>query len=215
MPAWKLAPALAAGCTVVLKPSELTPISSIEFARVLQTVGLPKGVINVVPGYGFEAGSSLASHKGVDKLSFTGSVPTGRKIMQAAAEGPIPVTLELGGKSPLVLMEDAEKREDLVEWIKFGIFFNQGQVCSATSRLIPHESIVESVLPKLVKEAEAIKVGNGFEEGVQMGPIVSKGQYEKVIGYIKEAVEQGATLLCGGPDRSVFEDRVNSVRFVC
>lgn len=128
MATWKLAPALAAGCTIVLKPSELTPVSAIEFGKICQTVKLPKGVVNIIPGLGYEAGEALAMNKGLDKISFTGSVPTGRKIMMAASHGPIPVTLELGGKSPLVLLEDAmsgdKARKDVIEWIKFGIFFN-------------------------------------------------------------------------------------------
>lgn len=202
MASWKLAPALAAGCTIVLKPSELTPISAIEFGHICLAVGLPKGVVNIVPGLGQEAGEALSMSKGVDKISFTGSVPTGRKIMMAAAHGPIPVTLELGGKSPMVLLDDAlQQRPDVIEWIKFGIFFNQGQVCSATSRLLTHETITDEVLSKLVAEAEAIKVGEGFTEGVQMGPLVSKGQYEKVQNYIREAVAAGAKLITGGPDR--------------
>jgi hypothetical protein len=123
MATWKLAPALAAGCTIILKPSELTPISAIEFGHICNAVGLPKGVVNIIPGLGSEAGEALAMSKGVDKISFTGSVPTGRKIMMAASYGPVPVTLELGGKSPMILLEDAmnkEGRQDVIEWIKVG-----------------------------------------------------------------------------------------------
>ncbi|KAI9021982.1 aldehyde dehydrogenase domain-containing protein [Hyaloraphidium curvatum] len=202
MATWKLAPAIAAGCTIVLKPSELTPISAIEFGKIVLAVGLPKGVVNIVPGLGAEAGEALSTNKGVDKISFTGSVPTGRRIMMAASAGPIPVTLELGGKSPLVLLEDAlSGRKDTIEWISFGIFFNQGQVCSATSRVLAPSGISEEVLKQLVAHAEAIKVGDGFAEDTKMGPIVSKGQYEKIQRYIRDAVAAGAKLVTGGPDR--------------
>lgn len=197
MAAWKVAPALAAGATVVLKPSELTPLTALELAAAADRIGLPAGVLNVVTGLGAEAGSALTLHAGVDKLAFTGSVPTGSKIMSAAAGDIKNISLELGGKSAFIVFDDADI-DAAVEWILFGIFWNQGQVCSATSRLLVQENIAARLLERLVEETRKITIGPGLEEGVLLGPLVSRGQYEKVLGLVDQGKAGGARLLTGG-----------------
>lgn len=197
MASWKVAPALAAGCTMVLKPSELTPLTALELGAIAEQIGLPAGVLNIVTGMGADAGKPLCEHPGVDKLAFTGSVPTGASIMAAAARNIKNVSLELGGKSPFLIFDDASV-EAAVEWILFGIFWNQGQVCSATSRVLVQEALYPKVLERLVQEARRIRIGNGMEPGVLLGPLVSRGQYDKVLAAIKDAVAQGATLASGG-----------------
>lgn len=197
MAAWKVAPALAAGATCVLKPSELTPLSALELAAAADAVGLPAGVLNVLPGLGGDAGGPLSQHPGVDKLAFTGSVPTGAKIMSAAAQDIKNVSLELGGKSAFIVFDDSDV-EAAVEWILFGIFWNQGQVCSATSRLLVQEGIAPRLLERLVEATRAITIGNGMQAGVLLGPLVSQGQYDKVLGFIEQGKACGARLLTGG-----------------
>jgi betaine-aldehyde dehydrogenase len=197
MAAWKVAPALAAGATVVLKPSELTPLTALELAGAADRIGLPAGVLNVVTGLGADAGSPLTLHDGVDKLAFTGSVPTGAKIMSAAASDIKNISLELGGKSAFIVFDDADV-EAAVEWILFGIFWNQGQVCSATSRLLVQENIASRLLERLVEETRKITIGQGMETGVLLGPLVSRGQYEKVLGFVDQGKASGARLLTGG-----------------
>lgn len=197
MASWKVAPALAAGCTMVLKPSELTPLTALELAAIAEEVGLPAGVLNVVTGLGADAGQPLSEHPGVDKLAFTGSVPTGAKIMAAAARDIKNVSLELGGKSPFVVFADSDI-EKAVEWIMFGIFWNQGQVCSATSRVLVEESLYPALMERLVAEAAKIRIGDGLEEGTLLGPLVSKGQYEKVLSMIERGRAEGATIAHGG-----------------
>jgi betaine-aldehyde dehydrogenase len=197
MAAWKVAPALAAGCTMVLKPSELTSLTALNLAQICQNANLPPGVLNVLTGTGPVAGQALASHPGVDKLAFTGSVPTGTKIMTAAAQDIKNVSLELGGKSPFVVFDDANL-EQAVEWIMFGIFWNQGQVCSATSRLIVQEGIANRLLQRLVAESERISIGDGLDPKTLLGPLVSEGQHRKVMAFISEGVRSGARLLTGG-----------------
>ena len=197
MAAWKVAPALAAGCTMVLKPSELTPLTALELAAICEEVGLPDGVLNVVPGFGNDAGQRLAQHPDVDKLAFTGSVPTGSRIMQMAAADIKNISLELGGKSPFVVFADSDI-EKAVEWIMFGIFWNQGQVCSATSRVLVEESLYPRLMERLVAETAKIRIGNGLEDGVQLGPIVSEGQYDKILAMIERGKSAGARLTYGG-----------------
>ncbi|SCK19752.1 betaine-aldehyde dehydrogenase [Variovorax sp. HW608] len=197
MAAWKVAPALAAGCTMVLKPSELTPLTALELGAIAQEIGLPPGVLNIVTGLGPQAGQPLCDHPGVDKLAFTGSVPTGAKIMAAAARDIKNVSLELGGKSPFIVFEDSDI-EQAVEWILFGIFWNQGQVCSATSRVLVARSIYPRLLDRLVEEARKIRIGDGMKEGTLLGPLVSKGQYEKVLAAIAQAEREGARIASGG-----------------
>lgn len=197
MASWKVAPALAAGCTMVLKPSELTPLTALELAAIAEEVGLPAGVLNVVTGLGADAGQPLSEHPGVDKLAFTGSVPTGARIMAAAARDIKNVSLELGGKSPFVVFADSDI-EKAVEWIMFGIFWNQGQVCSATSRVLIEESLYPALIERLVAEAAKIRIGDGLEEGTLLGPLVSKGQYDKVLSMIERGRAEGATIAHGG-----------------
>ncbi|KAB2950997.1 MAG: aldehyde dehydrogenase family protein, partial [Rhizobiaceae bacterium] len=197
MAAWKVAPALAAGCTIVLKPSELTPMTAVELARITEVAGLPKGVFNLVTGFGPEAGAPLAEHPGVDKVAFTGSVPTGSKVMRAAATDIKAISLELGGKSPFVVFADSDV-DKAVEWIMFGIFWNQGQVCSATSRILVERPLYAPLLERLAAEAAKITIGGGTEAGVLLGPIVSEGQYAKVLGAIERGKAEGARLVSGG-----------------
>lgn len=205
MAAWKVAPALAAGCSVVLKPSEVTPITALEYGVIAQQAGLPKGVLNIVTGLGPDAGQPLTDHPDVDKLAFTGSVPTGSKIMAAAARDIKAVSLELGGKSPLVIFEDTDI-EAAVEWIMFGIFWNKGEVCSATSRVLIARSIYDKVLARLIEEAQKIKIGHGKEKDVLLGPIVNKSQFEKIKAAIARGVEEGAKLASGGRTPDGFEE---------
>lgn len=193
MAAWKVAPALAAGCTSVLKISPQTPLTGLKLAQVAHNVGLPAGVLNILTG----DGASLSAHPQVDKLAFTGSVATGGLVMAAAAQGIKPVTLELGGKSPLIIFADTPL-DAAVEWTMFGIFWNKGEVCSATSRVLVHESIYPAYLEKLVTEVRKIKIGSGLEAGVKLGPQVSKAQYDKVLSYIETGIKEGGRLLTGG-----------------
>ena len=197
MAAWKVAPALAAGCTMVLKPSELTSLTALELAAIAQQADLPAGVLNIVTGFGADAGAALTSHPGVDKLAFTGSLPTGSKIMGAAARDIKKISLELGGKSPFVIFDDADI-DKAVEWIMFGIFWNQGQVCSATSRVLVQQSIYPQLLARLIQETEKITVGNGMDDGTLLGPIVSKDQMSKVLQAINNARASGARVASGG-----------------
>lgn len=197
MAAWKVAPALAAGCTAVLKPSEFTSLTALELARISQAIHLPAGVLNVVTGLGQEAGVALTHHRGVDKLAFTGSVPTGQRVMTAAAEDIKTVSLELGGKSPFLVFDDVDIGQ-AVEWVMFGIFWNQGEVCSATSRLLVHEAIYDRLLEALVAAAKAIRIGGGLEEGTELGPLVSHGQHAKVSGFVDRGRRAGVRIVCGG-----------------
>ncbi|MGO8150823.1 aldehyde dehydrogenase family protein [Rhizobium leguminosarum] len=204
MAAWKVAPALAAGCTVVLKPAELTSLTALELAAVADEAGLPAGVLNIVTGAGSIAGQAIIDHRQVDKLAFTGSGPVGSKIMAAAARDIKRVSLELGGKSPFVVFEDADI-DKAVEWIMFGIFWNQGQVCSATSRVLVQEAIYGRLLERLVEETNRIKIGNGLDEGTLLGPLVSKRQYDQVVAAIEGARKAGATVACGGTRPEGFD----------
>jgi betaine-aldehyde dehydrogenase len=197
MAAWKVAPALAAGCCIVLKPSELTSLTALELAAIIDEAGLPAGVFNLVTGLGPDVGAPLAEHPLVDKLAFTGSVPTGRRVMQAASREIKNLSLELGGKSPFIVFADSDV-EAAVEWIMFGIFWNQGQVCSATSRVLVERSLYPALLERLVQAASAISIGNGLDDGVLLGPLVSRGQLDKVLAAIDAGRASGARLLYGG-----------------
>lgn len=197
MATWKVAPALAAGCAAILKPSELASVTCLELAEVCREVGLPPGVLNIVTGLGPEAGAPLVSHPHVDKIAFTGSNATGSRIMAAAAPMVKPVSLELGGKSPIIVFEDVDL-DKAVEWTIFGCFWTNGQICSATSRLLVHESIAAEFLERMVKWIKNIKISDPLEEGCRLGPVVSRGQYEKVLKFISNAKSEGATILCGG-----------------
>jgi betaine-aldehyde dehydrogenase len=196
MATWKVAPALAAGCTMILKPSELTPVTALELAAIADETGLPAGVLNVVTGLGADAGQPLSQHPDVDKSAFTGSVPTGSRIMQAAARDIKNVSLELGGKSPFVVFADSDI-DKAVEWIMFGIFWNQGQVCSATSRVLVERSLYAPLLERLAAEAAKIAIGDGMDEGTLLGPLVSKVQYDKVLAMIERGRQEGARVVHG------------------
>ncbi|WP_449044780.1 aldehyde dehydrogenase family protein [Paracoccus versutus] len=197
MASWKVAPALAAGCTMILKPAETTSLTALELGAIAEAVGLPKGVLNILSGKGSVVGQALVEHPQVDKVAFTGSGPVGSRIMATGARDIKRISLELGGKSPFVVFADSEI-EKAVEWIMFGIFWNQGQVCSATSRVLVEAPLYPRLLERLVEEAQKIRIGNGLDEGTLLGPLVNKSQYEDVLRHIDRAVEQGATVACGG-----------------
>jgi len=195
--AWKVAPALAAGCTVVLKCSEITPLPELALGAIAAAVALPRGVLNIINGTGAEVGAPLCAHPHVDKISFTGSNRVGEDIMARAARQMKRVTLETGGKSPMIVFEDADP-DQAVEWIIGGIFFNCGQVCSATSRLLVHQDLAARLLPKLKAAAEALTIGDAFAENTVMGPITSAAQLATVMRYIESGRAEGLTLLTGG-----------------
>ncbi|MFK0276187.1 aldehyde dehydrogenase family protein [Ensifer sp. NPDC090286] len=197
MASWKVAPALAAGCTMILKPAETTSLTALELGAIAEAAGLPKGVLNIVSGKGSVVGQALVEHPQVDKVAFTGSGPVGSRIMAAGAKDVKRISLELGGKSPFVVFADSDI-EKAVEWIMFGIFWNQGQVCSATSRVLVEAPLYPKLLERLIDEAKKIKMGNGLDAGTLLGPLVNKGQYEDVLRHIDRAIEQGATVACGG-----------------
>jgi len=196
MAAWKVAPALAAGCTVVLKPSELTPLTAMALGDIARHAGLPDGVLNIVTGDG-TAGAALAAHPGIDKIAFTGSQATGARVMQAAADDIKNITLELGGKSPIVVFDDADL-EAAVEWVMFGIVWNKGEVCSATSRLLVQQGIAARLLARLRQACEELAIGDPLQPGTQLGPLVSEVQHRKVLGYLSIAREEGLAVLTGG-----------------
>ena len=195
--AWKLAPALAAGCTVVVKPSEFTSASTLEFVKLVEEAGFPPGVVNVVTGFGKDVGTPLVTHPLVRKIAFTGSDATGRAINEAAAKSFKRCTLELGGKSPNIVFADA-KIEDAVNGAVSGIFAATGQTCIAGSRLLLQESIHDQFMEKLVALAKTAKMGNPMSMDTQVGPITTQPQYQKVLGYIDIAKKEGAELLLGG-----------------
>ncbi|MGW6666052.1 MULTISPECIES: aldehyde dehydrogenase family protein [Peribacillus] len=194
---WKLAPALAAGNTIVIKPAKETSTSILELAKLFQEVGIPDGVINIVPGPGSTVGSALASHPDVDKIAFTGSTDTGRLIMQAATKNLKPVSLELGGKSPNIVFDDATL-EDAVNGAMFGIYFAQGQVCASGSRLFVQESIYDKFMDLFASKVQSIRVGNPLEATTQMGPQVSAQQLKTIEKYVAIGLEEGAELVTGG-----------------
>ena len=200
---WKIAPALACGCTVVLKPAELTPLSALRLGELALEAGIPPGVLNIVPGFGTVAGQALIEHPGVDKISFTGSPQVGKHIMATAAQDCKRVTLELGGKSPNIVFEDADI-EAAAHAAGSGIFFNAGQVCSAGSRILVHESRCAELVERLVARAGRIKIGNPFGSDITMGPLISELQRKRVLGHIERGREEGARIACGG---NAFGDR--------
>lgn len=198
--AMKLAPAIAAGCTVVLKPAEDTSLTAIRLAELMIEAGLPAGVLNLVTGLGSEAGAALAAHHGVAKVAFTGSTATGRSILDAARGNLKRVTLELGGKSPVIVMPDADL--DLaIPGVANAIFFNGGQVCVAGSRLYAHRAIHDRLVEGVAAYARSLKLGHGLDQTTQMGPLVNARQAEKVAAYVSDAAANGAQVITGG-DRS-------------
>ncbi|OUM52028.1 hypothetical protein BVG19_g1180 [[Candida] boidinii] len=199
MLAWKVAPAIACGNTVVLKPSEVTPLTAAYFGKVILEAGLPKGVVNIVQGYGKDVGNAISIHKGVDKVAFTGSTATGKLIMKNAAESNLKnVTLECGGKSPYIIFDDANI-DQAAKWGWYGIFYNKGEVCTSTSRFYVQEKIYDEFIAKFKEFCEStIKISSPFEEGCTIGPLVSKQQLDKVVSYIDIGVKEGAKLVSGG-----------------
>ncbi|MEM7455304.1 MAG: aldehyde dehydrogenase family protein [Planctomycetota bacterium] len=196
MAAWKLAPALACGCTIILKPAEQTPLSALRLGELIQEAGIPEGVVNIVTGYG-DAGAALVNHDDVDKVAFTGSTEVGKLIVQGAAGNLKKVTLELGGKSPNVIMRDADL-STAIPGAANAIFFNHGQCCCAGSRLYIEEPIFDEVAAGIAEEAKKIKVGDGFDLSTTMGPLVSKEQFERVTGFLDRGRTAGANAICGG-----------------
>jgi aldehyde dehydrogenase (NAD+) len=194
---WKIAPALACGCTVVLKPAELTPLTALKIGELALAAGFPSGVLNVVPGFGKTAGAALVDHPDVDKITFTGSPVVGRQILRGAAGNLKRVTLELGGKSANIIFPDADI-EAAVKAAGSGIFFNTGQVCSAGSRILAHEDIYEEVVERLVNRAKGVRVGNPRDAGTAMGPLVSQVQMNRVLEYIDIGRREGAKIAVGG-----------------
>ena len=197
MAAWKLGPALAVGCTVVMKPAEQTPLSCLRLGELFEEAGFPKGVVNIVPGYGETAGAALAGHYDVDKIAFTGSTEVGKIIVKAAAGNLKKVTLELGGKSPNIIFADSDI-EAAIQGAASGIFFNHGQCCCAGSRLFAEKSVYDRVVEGVAKVASEMKLGHGLDPQTQMGPLVSKEQFERVSGFLESGQQEGAKFAAGG-----------------
>jgi len=201
MAVWKCGPALAMGCTIVLKPAEQTPLTALRFAELVQEAGFPPGVFNVVAGFGPGCGSVLVEHPNVDKIAFTGSTEVGKLIMRTAAQVPgnlKRVTLELGGKSAFVVDESADVDHAVATCANAGIFFNQGQVCTASSRVFVHASLYDSFVEKIAAAAQAKRQGNGLDAGVNIGPQVSAEQRDVIMNYIDIGRQEGATVAAGG-----------------
>src|ERR1700734_3982513 len=197
MAAWKLAPALSVGCTVILKPAEQTPLTALRLGELIMEAGFPEGVVNIVPGYGETAGAALAAHPDVDKIAFTGSTEVGKLILNAASGNLKKVSLELGGKSPNVVLEDADI-DAAIAGSASAIFFNHGQCCCAGSRLYVEKPIYDRVVEGVAEQAKKIRVGSGLDPQTQMGPLVSEEQLNRVCGYLEAGFSEGATALAGG-----------------
>src|SRR6202041_34482 len=197
MAAWKLGPALAAGCTVVLKPAEQTPLSALRLGELVEAAGFPEGVINIVPGFGETAGAALAAHPDVDKVAFTGSTEVGKLIIQASAGNLKKVSLELGGKSPNVILDDADL-DTAIPGAASAIFFNHGQCCCAGSRLFVDKKVFDKVVDGMAQSAEKIRVRPGFDPECDMGPLVSEEQLNRVVGYLDSGKKEGAKAVAGG-----------------
>ncbi len=208
MQAWKLAPALACGNTVILKVAEQTPLSALRVGELIIEAGFPEGVVNILPGYGPTAGGAIANHMDIDKVAFTGSTEVGKIIMRAAADTNLKrVTLELGGKSPNIVFADAADMDQAVEGTHFALFFNQGQCCCAGSRVFVEEKAYDEFVERSVARAKKRTVGNPLDEKTEQGPQVDNEQFHKILGYIESGKEQGANLRCGGDrvgDRGYF-----------
>jgi betaine-aldehyde dehydrogenase len=223
---WKMAPALAAGCTIVMKPSEITPLTTIKVTELAEEVGFPPGVINTLLGPGATVGAELAENHDVDLISFTGGIQTGKTIIKAASENVKKIALELGGKNPHIIFDDAEF-DTAVDSVLNGVFFHAGQICSAGARVMVHEDIHDDFTAALKARMEKIKVGNGFNEGTEMGPLISEEHRAKVERYVAIALEEGANCILGGkrPDDqalqqgffympTLFTDCTNDMRIV-
>ncbi|KIM90700.1 hypothetical protein PILCRDRAFT_973 [Piloderma croceum F 1598] len=209
--AWKVAPALACGCTIVMKPSELTPLTALKLSELVKEAGFPPGVLNTVPSLGPVGGAALSEHQNVDKVAFTGSTITGRKIMEAASKSnlkkaclhtiPVVISLELGGKSPHLIFESADL-DQAANWAALGILYNTGQDCTAGSRVYVQDTIYDKFVALLVSKAKELVVGDGFDPKTTAGPVVSKAQYDRVYGYIESGKKEGAKVILGGEKRS-------------
>lgn len=198
MLAWKVAPAIACGNVVIVKPAEQTPLSALYFGKLVQEAGLPPGVVSILPGLGSVTGKALAEHMSVDKVAFTGSTATGQAIMKAAAGNLKNITLECGGKNPLIVFEDANV-DQAVKWAHIGIMDNAGQVCTSTSRVYVHHRIYDSFVSKLAEHTKVnTKSGCAFDKDTTHGPQISKSQYDRIFKYIESGTQQGARLVTGG-----------------
>jgi betaine-aldehyde dehydrogenase len=221
MAAWKLAPAIAAGCTLVLKPAEQTPLTALEFANWFEETGLPPGVVNIVNGFGESAGAAIVAHPNVDKIAFTGSAAVGKIIVKSAADTLKRVTLELGGKSPNIFFPDADW-EAAVDGALFGVFINQGEVCSAGSRILVEKKIYPKFVEAMTEKAKRIKLGAPLERETKMGPLVSKEQYDRVNSYVDIGKKEAKVAIGGGRPKqfvkgyyvepTIFYDVQNSAR---
>ena len=197
MAAWKVAPAIAVGCTVIVKPASLTPLTAIILGEICLEAGVPAGVVNVIPGSGAEVGNFLVEHPQVNKIAFTGSTPIGKDIMGKASQTLKRVTLELGGKSPSIVFDDADN-DAAVDGSLFGIFYNSGQSCEARSRLYVHEDVYEEFMSKFVEKTKKLKLGNPFDKTTHMGAIIDQSQLDTIDGYVQSAIKEGAEILAGG-----------------
>jgi betaine-aldehyde dehydrogenase len=221
MAAWKLGPALAAGCACILKPAEQTPLTAMEFANWFEEAGLPPGVVNIINGYGEACGAALVAHSGVDKIAFTGSAAVGKIIVKSAADTLKRVTLELGGKSPNIFFADADW-ESAVDGALFGVFINQGEVCSAGSRILVEKKIYSKFVEAMTEKAKRIKLGPPLERETKMGPLVSKEQYDRVSSYLDVGKKEAKVAIGGGRPKqfgkgfyvepTIFYDVDNSAR---
>jgi len=197
MATWKLSTALAAGCTVVLKPAEQTPLTALRLGELIQEAGIPDGVVNIVTGFGHTAGAAIAAHPDIDKVAFTGSTETGRQIIHAATGNLKKVSLELGGKSPMIVFPDADLARAIPGAAR-AIFTNAGQVCTAGSRLYAHKSVFDRIVDGISQQAASLRVGHGLDDGSQMGPVISRVQMDRVMGYIDQGSNDGAEVVTGG-----------------
>lgn len=197
MAAWKIAPAIAVGCSVIVKPASLTPLTAIVLGEICMEAGVPEGVVNVIPGSGSEIGNYLVEHEKVDKVAFTGSTPIGKDIMARASQTLKRVTLELGGKSPSIIFDDADI-DAAVDGSLFGIFYNTGQSCEARSRLYVHENVYDEFMEKFVAKTKQLKLGNPFDKETHVGAVISEDQLNVIDGYVKSAQADGAEILTGG-----------------
>jgi len=200
MAAWKVASALAAGCTMVLKPSEITPLTALRLGEIALEAGLPEGALNIITGYGQTAGQALISHPDVDKVAFTGSTAVGKHILRTSADDMKRVSLELGGKSPTIIMPDADL-EQAIPGAAMSIFFNSGQTCFAGSRLLVHKDVYDVVLNGIAEVAKSLPIGDGMNPETMIGPVVSRQQQNRIMDYIRIGQEEGAELLTGGNTR--------------
>ena len=197
MAAWKIAPAIAVGCSIIVKPASLTPLTAIVLGEICIEAGVPAGVVNIIPGSGADVGNYLVEHPKVNKVAFTGSTPIGKDIMGKASQTLKRITLELGGKSPNLVFEDADV-DAAVDGSLYGIFYNSGQSCEARSRLYIHEDIYDEFMEKFVAKAKQIVLGNPFDKGTHMGAIIDQGQLDTIDGFVQRAVKEGAEVLAGG-----------------